>query len=371
MIRLALLSSMLIASNSVAGEHLMTKARNLNNDDYQLSFLAQLSIKFNSCHTVHSFDATVEDDNEQTGTSFRAQHLIDFGLCPNSSNSNGCSKCSGGGEYVSDLRDFIGAYVQMQEAQCETVENSCNCNYYNGDDQSCLSECYRKAGLDFCGQDNEFDVTKYVDCTEADFGNYYGSFYIGPVCSSNGKAINLQLFTDASCTTAAPEGTYERYHYGYPLPFSQKSIVDEKCISCANDDGNDSNNNNNNNKYNNYNTNNYGYYKKAYYQNQEPSEMCEELYNRSGKCEKHLELRNSYNQDNGACDYIHKIIPALENVYRRNGAIGGMAAIMAAIFALSTIGACFAAFYFYREVDRLRDVHSEVEMGNKYDKMVA
>ena len=97
--------------------------------------------------------------------------------------------------------------------------------------------------------------------------------------------------------------------------------------------------------------------------------MCEELYIRSGKCETNLELRNYYNQDNEACDYIHKIIPALENVYRRNGALGGTAAIMFAIFALSTIGACFAAFYFYREVGRLRDVNSEVEMESKYDKL--
>jgi len=358
MFRVALLSALFagtsaadLASDSSAGKKIMSSARALNQQyEEDLSWLSKFSIKFQSCHSIHSWGG--QEGAEEGSAPHSSTHLVNFQLCPS---SNGCNSCSGGGEYVVELREFVEAYTEakeeQQQAQCEAVEENCNCNYYNGDDQACLAGCYKDAGLDFCGDDeNQFDVAEFMECQQAEFGNYYNQFYIGPVCSSNGKSIHLQVFTDATCTTAAPSGTYEKYNYNYALPYSKDSLVDNNCISCKEEDENANNNNNNNN---------------AYYQYQEPevNAMCEELYEGSAKCEKNLKYKNSAYRDTGSCDYIQKILPVLEKVYHKNGSTGGAATAFAVLFGLSTVGASAAAYYFYSKVERTTVDLSETETG--------
>lgn len=271
---------------------------------------------------------------------------MNFQLCPSSS---GCGSCRGGGEYVVELREFVEAYTeakqQMQEAKCQAVEQNCNCQYYNGDNDSCMSKCYKDAGLSYCGQNNnnnnnnnQFNVAEYMECREANFGNYYNKYYIGPVCSGSGKSIHLKLFTDASCTTLAPSGTYEKYNYNYALPYSKSSIVDSGCMSCKQENNNQQQQNNNQNGY--------------YYQQPEPTEMCQKLYEGSAKCETNLKYKSSEYRDTGSCQYINKIIPSLEKVYRRSGGGGGSATFMAVFFFMTTLGSTAAAYYFHTKVER-------------------
>eukprot|EP00553_Chaetoceros_curvisetus_P005292 CAMPEP_0204619058 /NCGR_PEP_ID=MMETSP0717-20131115/5523_1 /ASSEMBLY_ACC=CAM_ASM_000666 /TAXON_ID=230516 /ORGANISM="Chaetoceros curvisetus" /LENGTH=177 /DNA_ID=CAMNT_0051632949 /DNA_START=1 /DNA_END=534 /DNA_ORIENTATION=+ len=176
----------------------------------------------------------------------------------------------------------------------------------------------------------------------------------------------MKIYSDASCTVAAAENTYEKFHYGYPLPYSQKSIVDSTPVSCANDDGD--NDNNNNNYANNYYKWKNGYYKNAVYY-QEPSELCEDLYDRSAKCEKNLKYKNSYSRDEGACEYIEKILPALENVYKNNGGAGSTVMLVAVILGITSFIGCIAASYFRREVDRISDVLSDAGKTSSYSNM--
>jgi len=347
-----------LAADSPAGASLISKARRVegnNGNEQDFSWLTRYSIKFNSCHTIHSYGGGGENngngDGDGNNSRVGVQHLVKFGMCPS---SGGCKSCSNGGEYIAELRDFVESYVEakeeMQENNCKAVEENCNCNYYYGDDYACMAQCYATAGLDYCAEDeneNEFDVAEYMECREAEFGNYYNSYYIGPVCANGGKSINLAVFTDSSCTTYAPSGTYERYNYYSTLPYSKKSMVDSGCISCLQDDGNDDN-------YNKY-------YNKYY--NAEASEMCQAVYEQSAKCETNLKSMAVAYRDTSSCDYIKNIMPALENVYNHKG--GRIDTPYTVFFVMTTIAASAAAYYFHTKVERA-NVALSSQGGNQY-----
>jgi len=361
MFRLALISTLFVSASalsgpteSVEGKKIMSKARKLNGQyEEDLSWMTKFSMKFQSCHSIHSWGGEAGGGGQEDGVAHGSQHLVNFALCP-----SGQKSCSGGGEYVVELSEFVQAYTEAkkesEEAQCEAVQESCNCNYYD-DEDVCFSGCYSKAGLDFCVEDeNEFEIEDYLECKEAEFqNNYYQAYYIGPVCSSNGKAIHLELFTDESCSVAAKSGTYEKYNYSASLPYSKQSMVSNDLVSCKQE--NDDNNNNNGDDANANNNNNGNYY----YEEPEVVEMCEQLYEEAAKCEKNLKYKNSAYRDTGSCDYIQKVLPALERVYHKNGG-GGAATGFAIFFGLSTVAASAAAYYFFSKVER-----STVDLASK------
>lgn len=354
---LATASAVDISTTSEAGAKLLSKARSLNGqyeDDF--SWMAKYSLKFEGCHTIHTYGGEGQNA-EEGGSPFGVQHLAKFKLC-NSSKS--CSTCTDGGTYMVELQEFAQAYLEaekeIQQANCQAVEESCNCEYYYGDDQACLNKCYSKAGLSYCGEEeNEFDASEYMECREVDFGNnnYYNNngaqYYIGPVCSHSGKKVTLAVFSDAQCTKKASSNIYEKYNYGASLPYSSEPLISTKCMSCKVEEENDGNGN-----Y--YNQN-----KNAYY-NAEASDTCTQLYEQSAKCEKSMSVKNSYTKDTGSCEYIHNIVPALENVYHSKGS--GVATGFAIFFALTTIGASGAAYWFYSKVERSTVGLAENEGGN-------
>jgi hypothetical protein len=330
-----------IPANSKLGSKLMSKARKVEqgqyyqNEEEQYNWVANYSIKFDQCHTVTTFGGEGAEGNaeEEGGTPHGQQHLVTFSLCESSSS---CSKCKGPGKYVVNMGQFVEAYVEakkeVEEAQCEAVQENCNCQYYYGDDNACLAKCYADAGLDFCGEEeNEFNVEEYMECREAEFGNanYYASaYYVGPVCSSNGKKVHLNLFKDAQCTKKASSGVWEKYNYGATLPYSKESLVSTKeCIDCQ--------------------AGEMEYYNGYYRQNDEPLEMCAQLYEESGKCEKKL---NQSNKNNDSCKFIHNVLPALEGVHKKQGK--GSATFFAWLFFASTLAASGAAFFFFTKAER-------------------
>jgi len=327
-----------IPVKSKLGNDILSKARRVNDaQEEQFTWQNDYSIRFFSCHTLHLFGGEEEGGGQEEGANpVGNQHLVKFKLCPTSSTT--CEKCKNGGEYVVKMREFLEVYLQtkeeLEQAQCEAVEENCNCDYYYGDDEACLSKCYNAAGLDFCVEDEEFNVEDYLECAEAEFSNdaYYASrYFIGPVCSSNHKNIHFGLFKDQSCSVATDTSTYKKYNYGAVLPYSEKSLVSHECISCKEVDENQNQYYNNNNNY---------------YEAAEPIELCQQLYMQSAKCEDKMNGNN--NPDVGSCTYIRKIIPALEAVYKRNGRGGKTATVFAWIFFLTTIAASAGLLYFFK-----------------------
>lgn len=340
---LAAASAAKLTTKTKAGAKLLSKARRVNqNQEEDFAWMADYSLKFEGCHTIHTAFAEGEGGgNEEGASNFGAQRLAKFSLC---SSDKSCGSCRAGGEYMVRLDEFAQAYLEADQeikaTKCNAVEENCNCNYYYGDDQACLNKCYAEAGLDYCvEEENDFDIAEYMECTEAEFGNNNNNgngyaYYIGPLCSHGGKSVRLAVFTDAQCTEQAPSGTYENYNYGYTLPYSKSNMIGTDCLSCKQDDGD--NNNNNNGNY--------------YYNAAEPMESCTQLYEQSAKCERKMSAKNKYTRDTGGCMYIHKIVPALENVYHRQG--GGSATFFAVFFSLTTIAAAAAAYFFYSQVER-------------------
>jgi len=319
-----------LTSTSKAGAKLLSKARRVNdNAEEDFSWMADYSLKFEGCHTIHTYNA---EQNDET-TQFGSQHLAKFKLCETSS----CGKCSSGGVYMVDLLTFGTEYLEAEkeykENQCAAVAENCDCQYYEGDDAACQSKCYKSAGLDYCEQEEaEFDAAEYLECKQSEYadGNGY-PYYIGPICHHQSTSVRLGLFTDASCTTAAESGTYESLnYYGNSLPYSSKDMISTSCLSCKEEQ-----NNNGDDKY---------------YQ-AEPTESCTELYEASAKCEKNMS--NKSYKDTGSCEYIHEIVPALEHVYHKGGNVGGGASTFFAVFfGLTTVGAACAAAFFFNQVQR-------------------
>jgi len=336
-----------IPANSKLGRNLLSKARRVNqNQEQQFAWMVDYSIKFESCHAIDVFGGEQEGGEEEGRSPHGVQNLVQFRLCPSDSS---CSSCPNSGQYVVDLREFSEVYIQakqeMQEQICEQIQENCPC-YYD-DENKCLQKCAEEAGYDFCGQEeDEFNLEEYMECSEAEFGNnnaYYTSYYIGPVCSKNGQSITLSMFSDASCTEKADNSIYEKYNYGSTLPYSSKSLVEkDECISCKEQQENENQYYQNNNQQNN------NYYNQ---EQEDPIELCQQLYEQSAKCEKNLKSKSNW-ADTGSCTYINKILPALERVYRNQGGGGNAAKVFAWLFAFTTIAGLAACYYYFTMAKR-------------------
>ena len=331
-----------IPADSKLGNALLSQARQLNNKNNEQDFtwMAGYVLKFDSCHTIdYFFQSDEENGGNNQDQGFKTvgkQSLVKFSLC----HKDDCTKCQNGGQYLVPINTFVQAYAAFIADACERVEQTCNCynNYYN---DSCLSKCYKEAGLKHCNDDN-FDIEEKGMCQEAEYGNnYYTKYWEGPYCSPDGTGIYLGVFTDAGCSNLANDGIYEKYNYGVSLPYSYDSLVDSsKCHQCVQVENNQ---------------NNGGYYSKyVNYYNAEIDENCQILYQSSAKCEKKLNSKYKQYNDSNGCDYMSKTLPALEKVYKSGKASGGgkVAAAFAWLFFFSTVGACAGLYYFYTKAKR-------------------
>jgi hypothetical protein len=94
---------------------------------------------------------------------------------------------------------------------------------------------------------------------------------------------------DETCSYAAPDGIYSKLNYGQSLPYSSTSIIESSCVSCMEPTNYDENNNGD--------------------QQDEDKvlEVCERLYEASGKCETNLAaIKNTYGAypNTYGCDFI-------------------------------------------------------------------
>ena len=182
--------------------------------------------------------------------------------------------------------------------------------------------------------------------------NGYQQYYVGPKCAADGKSIHLAVFKDSGCVSYAGSGIYEKFTYGYSLPYEKESIIAKnECISCLQVEQDNNNENGNNNNYNNnYNQGNYG----------EVSEICQNTYQAAVKCEKNLKVGQYFYPDTSGCEFINKVLPTLASTAHKisGGALGfaagSAATIFAVIFGLTTALLGAYAFFLYRKIHRAK-----------------
>jgi len=350
---LALLSAAFLSANALKassefGRTVLSKARRVEeeNEDEELAWVADYSLKFQGCHHVYQWNEDVDEDED---VRLYTKRLIRFRMCPSdtcsTTNAGGCNNDFG--DYVIDMQTYVGNYFESSqramEEKCNNYqENVCVCN--DDDNNYCMVECFGDANMYECiefmeDEENEdkFNVDEYLECAQIEIpeaadddgaqrrrkledGEEEVQYFVGPYCSGQGGSIHLGMFTDDTCTTFASSGLFEEL-MGYELPYSDTSIVSEECFSCteANYDDDDA-------------------------AAVEVSEVCEIAYETAGKCECELPSGTVNQKENSACTYIEGI-----KVIREDGLVlvkpthaNAIATAFTVIFAVA-----FAAVGFY------------------------
>lgn len=302
------------------------------------------------------------------------QRLVHFKLCPSSS----CSSCEGGADYVIDMNEYVNAYIESkmdaQEYNCERVRENCYCEDAN-DDEACEASCYYQAGLDYCGEQNQnnengqqqFNLQDAVECRRLEIDDealqyymyqngganqmnnmqYYQQggqqnqqrmeLFVGPYCSSNGKSIHLGVFMDETCSYDAPKGIYSKIT-GQSLPYSSESLIDSTCVSCKEPQD--------------YDENNQG----DQQDEDEVLEVCERLYQQSGKCEANLAAVNQqygvYPNTYG-CEFIKGLKVSGKSRISFNQVQNAVTPkALAGVFAATTVIFGATAFYLGKKLQR-------------------
>lgn len=301
-----------IPVNSDLGRKLMAKARrvedverrvannNNNNNNAQnvATWLAGFSIKFQGCFSIQQWNTANGGYNNDV--KIETKNLARFRLCPSSSCSAskaaGCN--SGYGDYIVDMDYFIYEYyyaeLMANEYKCNTALANCNCA--NGD-TSCSASCFAADGLSQCSQwerDLNFGVLGYLQCAEYKFQNGNGNnYYLGPYCASQGGSIYLGLFSDNTCTTPADSNngltTYSELAAGVELPYNKTSLASATCLSCVKESDKNEQDNVDQNSNNNV------------------LDMCNEIYQKAGKCESNLPSGTVSTPNDAACQYMQGV----------------------------------------------------------------
>lgn len=327
------------------------------------SRLAKYSIQFQGCHHLRHWNNDA-DDGDDGDVRVMTKRLVRFRLVPfehcssynpwmDNTAINNAKNLIGQadyGDYVVDMATFIEAYLEAKEES-------------EGDDAAAAYGY----GYEYDAGDDGIDVADYTGCAAFQFNNYYANnnggdddgnaaddaeYYLGPYCANQGGELRLQLFSDNSCSTVARcnNGSTRGADCYYQatkktLPFTTESIVENPCVPCSE---------------------NYSYLNSAAasgslgdidfdeYNFGYARDVCTELYDLSGKCEKYM--------NNGQYNYGCKYIQGIQMGVSSEGyAIGVKRSLPAdgAIGALA-ISVTFLGMYVYYLKYKLR----KVEMKN-------
>lgn len=239
--------------------------RKLEDVEYFEADISEYSIRFGKCQYVKMYSDEVAGD-EDYETVLALKHFVVFRMCP----SDECDTCDEVyGEYVVEVDDYLEStveyYKQKLEDMCDECEEECN------DDGSgcegCGVECYK---YDNMGENGYLDASEYIECQELDVDADDDDFqlFIGPRCSSDGTRIFIGLFIDEDCWVPYTEKSAEDLlgmTLSYHLLKGAYSDESTDCISCME---NDVDNN-----------------EEDEADEDAVSEMCENVYSASGKCE--------------------------------------------------------------------------------------
>jgi len=240
---------------------------------------------------------------------------------------------------MADMNFFVDAFTEAQmsahEYYCEMIRENCD---YDDEDQ-----CYEDADYHHCHdhEDDKLDLQEYLECTQFD-----ENYYIGPYCADDNYSLYLGLFTDNACTNRVDNSKFSDV-YGYELPYSDKSIIDDDCARCRE----------------------HGlWYDKSEGDQQDEDdviEQCEDLYEyNTAKCEEEIDVQNP---DTDGCESINQLKKE-ENVVSSRGSyitrrkLSWFAFIVAAVAVVALVG----GFIFCRR--RVRKENSALRSETKPSK---
>jgi hypothetical protein len=315
-----------INPESAVGQHLLSTARRLDQDQNDDAWLTSYSIKFQGCHTIKQWNYAADGEDD---VRVMSKNLVRFRLCPSSDCSAGkAAGCSAGyGDYVVDMYDFMSSWSEASQQDTEYacynyLQTSCSCN--DDDKQAddfnreyCEYDCFNGAGMQECidrnpydeeqGNNNQkFNVEEYMACAQVKFNNNNRrqlnddvKYYVGPYCSGQGGDIFLGFFSDESCSVPVEDVTFESLA-GYELPNSQTSLVSSSCVSCVEHEMEDQKNEQEGGEAD----------------ADVVSEACEALYIEAGKCESNYPEGMVATPNTAACTYMEGI-----KIVRQDGMI--------------------------------------------------
>ena len=246
------------------------------------------------------------------------QRLVRFRLCPAGTCSagvtNGCD--SNYGDYVVDMETYVGAYLsQMQNQYMNGGQaNNGQRELSNSNSYNINFEDYMTCAAMDNGNNNNNRELANNNNQNAYYYNQDSSYYVGPYCAEQGGEIRLGVFVDDTCSVFADDGAemFKTYHNGMELPYSQKSMVSLKCMSCGG----------------------YG----------EVNEMCDTIYKVAGKCESKMSV---YYPNESACSYIEGIKIIREDGVIRTSATRKSKAAAVSIGVFLTVAVLLAGYVYY------------------------
>lgn len=156
-------------------------------------------------------------------------------------------------------------------------------------------------------------------------------YYIAPTCTSNGKGIVLGTFTDEYCSEKADSSTVDSLFYstyGFKMPYSYTSMVNSACVSCKDSDNGDVN------------------------------DLCDNVYQSSGKCESKLNGSIYYPNTSG-CTFINTLGSKSDAYVVKKSS----APFFAWFFFLSTLGLGGYAYTLYSKKEPKIDLASTGAMA--------
>lgn len=328
-------------------------------------------IKFEKCQFVKSYNDELAEE-EESKTVLATQHFVVFRLCP----SGSCESCSYGfGEYIVDMETYLEAateyFVQDREDFCEMCNEICEAD----DDavkalglvdcDSCYDYCAAVDAMEDNGYVESYEFTECMQVYDADDEN--SQIFAGAICSNSGTAIKIGAFSDEDCYISKSGVDVEDYlENGLALnnEILQKVVASDSCVSCTKTeyeipdmDADDAQ-------------------QQEEEEEVEVTEMCEQLYEMSAKCEKYgldnywkdyEDYANQYVQEDLVCEFISSMNNGNYDEYgeivlsgtKTTGSIGATGGQKFALtfFILSTIGlGAFAA-----------SLHSKLTSGGKAD----
>jgi len=291
--------------------------------------LSTYSVKFEKCQFVKQYaggNGNNKNNNNKNGngvdTILATKRFVVFRMCP-----SGCDSCSYNyGEYIVDMDTYLEATLefmqQKQENYCQTC-NECVEKAANGenddavqymcanvDTSSCYDECQNIENMEANGY---LDAAQYTGCVKLGQNENNGAvYYAGAMCASSGTRIKIGVFADEQCSQYVEDADVETYintyannnnnNNGASMKLSyhllKQTFPEGECVaSCLKQNQNNNNNNGD--------------------QAAEVSEVCEQLYEKAGKCESTHGFNNGYIANNNynnqvqnealVCDFISSV----------------------------------------------------------------
>jgi hypothetical protein len=135
---------------------------------------------------------------------------------------------------------------------------------------------------------------------------------------------------DETCSYAADKQIVNKFGLSNYIPYQTESLVDSGCISCA--------------EPTDYNQQNYNDQQDA----DSVTEVCERLYEESGKCE--TNIASTYYPNTYACEFIKTLKASGTRMSNKSMAIP--AKVFATLFAATTVIFGGAAYFLHHKVQR-------------------